>query len=283
MKQRRSDNSSPDISLLIKDFYDFACPQVAVAFYSTVKIPVTLREKVIYFVFFDHAATKIILQGEAVKSVDRDEVDRFLTNSFFGKEGIAKHVGIADADVLVASKLKSKGNIEIIQIKRACQVALNKFVGDPEGYVSEKVNSESFAHNALKKLIEDDSLLSGVNEKYNSIEDSGDSDSATLSVQRNRDGEKLQNPNLGAWSLAHILPPCAYLAGAVALYNGAGSMKWWIAGLIFATWFSRVGILTAIRGHPGGAFPPSYAVFTLVLHWICLIALFACELIAFFG
>ena len=79
--------------------------------------------------------------------------------------------------------------------------------------------------------------------------------------------------------LPFVLPIVGYVLGAVALFLGAGALKWWIVGLIVGTWWSRGAISMAIQGRAAGDYGDGTVSFTIAVHWICLASLIACSVI----
>jgi hypothetical protein len=76
-----------------------------------------------------------------------------------------------------------------------------------------------------------------------------------------------------------LLQYLGYLFGAVALALGAGTLKWWIIGLLIGNWWSRGAISMALQGKAAGELPQSSVNFTLIVHWIVLISLYACSIV----
>ena len=80
--------------------------------------------------------------------------------------------------------------------------------------------------------------------------------------------------------LITLLPFAGYILGGIALLTGAGAFKWWIIGLIVGTWWSRGAISMALQGRAAGDLPQSSVSFSIFVHWVCLIGLIACSVIA---
>jgi hypothetical protein len=70
-----------------------------------------------------------------------------------------------------------------------------------------------------------------------------------------------------------------YALAALALFFGAGAFRWWIVGLVVATFWSRGAISMAIRGRDAGEYRDSNVSFSIVIHNICLVSLFTCSAI----
>lgn len=70
-----------------------------------------------------------------------------------------------------------------------------------------------------------------------------------------------------------------YALAALALFIGAGAFRWWIVGLVVATFWSRGAISMAIQGREAGDYRDSNVNFSMVIHNICLVSLFTCSAI----
>lgn len=77
-----------------------------------------------------------------------------------------------------------------------------------------------------------------------------------------------------------LLNYLGYVVGIVALTAGAGAFKWWIVGLLIGNWWSRGAISMALQGRAAGELPQYSVNFTILVHWIVLIALNTCSIIA---
>jgi hypothetical protein len=71
-----------------------------------------------------------------------------------------------------------------------------------------------------------------------------------------------------------------YILGFIALLSGAGALKWWIIALLIGNWWSRGAISMALQGKALGELPKASLNFTIAVHWIVLIALYTCSIIA---
>jgi len=70
-----------------------------------------------------------------------------------------------------------------------------------------------------------------------------------------------------------------YALAALALFCGAGAFRWWIVGLVVATFWSRGAISLVIQGREAGENRDSNVSFSIVIHNICLVSLFTCSAI----
>lgn len=70
-----------------------------------------------------------------------------------------------------------------------------------------------------------------------------------------------------------------YALAALALFIGAGAFRWWIVGLVVATFWSRGAISMAIQGREAGDYRDSNVNFSIVIRNICLVSLFTCSAI----
>ncbi|MCB1231637.1 MAG: hypothetical protein KDN19_15305 [Verrucomicrobiae bacterium] len=73
--------------------------------------------------------------------------------------------------------------------------------------------------------------------------------------------------------LHRALPLVGFALGAVALFLGAGTLKWWIIGLIVMTAMGSGAINLAYQGLIRGYFTGRQLNQTIVSHWIFTIAL----------
>jgi hypothetical protein len=70
-----------------------------------------------------------------------------------------------------------------------------------------------------------------------------------------------------------------YALSALALFCGAGAFRWWIVGLVVATFWSRGAISMAIQGREEGKYGHSNVTTSIVIHNICLATLLTCSAI----
>ena len=137
--------------------------------------------------------------------------------------------------------------------------------------------------NSLAQLITDKTIFPSIssnsiktNHKDNLIQGGQPDDHPIYSI----DFEQRIAPGT-AMQIAHYLPGLSYGMGAIALIQGADSLKGWIIGLVIGTWCSRRAISMALQGRATGDRDDSSVSFAIAVHWICLLGLLACSIVVF--
>ena len=80
--------------------------------------------------------------------------------------------------------------------------------------------------------------------------------------------------------LLGLLPIGGYLIGGIAIFSGAGALKWWIVGLAIMTWWSRGAIRMAHQAMAQGDMTQNQASRVILSHWVFMIALYAVSITA---
>lgn len=80
--------------------------------------------------------------------------------------------------------------------------------------------------------------------------------------------------------LITLLPMIGYLLGGIAIYAGAGPLKWWIIGLAIMTWWSRGAIGMANQAMAHGDITQNQVSKIIISHWVFMIALYTISIIA---
>ena len=80
--------------------------------------------------------------------------------------------------------------------------------------------------------------------------------------------------------LFSLLPKIGYLIGVVAIYSGAGPLKWWIVGLGIMTWWSRGAITMANQAMAVGDITQKQVTRTIISHWVFMIGLYATSIVS---
>ena len=99
-----------------------------------------------------------------------------------------------------------------------------------------------------------------------------------VAVQIHRSHESFTN----TYSLGMMLiwlTRFVYALAALALFLGAGAFRWWIVGLVVATFWSRGAISMAIQGREAGKYRDSNVRFSILIHNMCVASLFTCSVI----
>ena len=249
----------------------FAQLQILNAIIPTKLKGIGLRERVIYFIFFESAAF-VCLSGK----MSDVEVQKFVMRELFNSEGVCNSVfgiNITLNDKLVAYRLLTDKDPGATRIIAASDVALSAFVGG---------NGDS-AKGLLAHLITDKTIFPSIGSKAFEavpVKHRNQRDDPEEHPMYSVDTE--QRTSLGtAMLIGNYLPKLSYGIGAIALIQGSGSIRGWIAVLIIGTWWSRGAISMALQGRDAGDLPDSSVSFAIAVHWICLLGLLACSIVVF--
>ena len=71
-----------------------------------------------------------------------------------------------------------------------------------------------------------------------------------------------------------------YLLGGIAIFMGAGPLKWWIIGLTIMTWWSRGAIGMANQAMARGSITQNQVSKIIISHWVFMVALYTLSIIA---
>jgi len=260
-----------DINKLSKVLFAFSNLQIINALIPTKLTGIGLRERVIYFVFLESAAFCSLSEN-----MSEVEVQKFVMKELFNSNGICNSIygiNITLNDKLVAYRLLANKDPSAIKISRASDMALLMFArGDGDS-----------SKNSLAQLITDKTIFPSIssnsiktNHKDNLIQGGQPDDHPIYSI----DFEQRIAPGT-AMQIAHYLPGLSYGMGAIALIQGADSLKGWIIGLVIGTWCSRRAISMALQGRATGDRDDSSVSFAIAVHWICLLGLLACSIVVF--
>jgi hypothetical protein len=230
-----------------------------------------LREKVIYVIFFESAALLILRNAMSAK-----EIETYMQQTLFNPNGICDTISditITDKDRQLAESLLVLEDPTSTKISVASAEALGAFVSG---------NGDS-TNRTLARLIADKTIFpslgknsSGAFHVKDLIQGGQPDDHPIYSI----DFEQRIAPGT-AMQIAHYLPGLSYGMGAIALIQGAESLKGWIIGLIIGTWCSRRAISMALQGRATGDLDDSSVSFAIAVHWICLLGLLACSIVVF--
>ena len=241
-----------------------------------------LRERIIYITFFESAA--LLLVHNAMSENEKETFTQML-RVLFDPNGICDTISditITEKDRRLAENLLVRDDPSSRRISAASAEALGAFVS----------GSGDSTNRDLARLIADKTIFPSIGSKAFEPVHVKHRDQRNQRNQRNQRGQPDDHPIYStdidqriapgtAMQIAHYLPGLSYGMGAVALIQGADSLKGWIIGLVIGTWCSRRAISMALQGRATGDLDDSSVSFAIAVHWICLVGLLACSIVVF--
>lgn len=263
-----------NVESLIKALNEFAVLQNMNVMIANDPKAFGLRERIIYITFFESAALLMFRNTMSAK-----EIESYMRQSLFSPDGICRrvsHINFTESERHLAESLLVKEDPSSVKVSTASADALGAFV------LSLADKNVDCKPTDLARLIADKTIFSSIDSNpLNTVD-------VTHLEQEEQPmncvaTEQRVSPGLGMlfMLIVHYLPGICYGIGAIALVQGAGSLKGWIIGFVIGTWWSRGGVSAAIQGQATGHFPDGSISFAVAVHWIFMLGLLTCSIISF--